>query len=155
LLCPRWPAGLLAAFPNNPRPRGVRGNTNPGAALNTPSMNAASTTAPPASVHPDAPPDDLPALLKAAGKGDDRAWRRLIDLYARRIYALARSRLGAGRHELAEEITQSVFATVATKLGNDHEEAEGGGGGAYAEQGKFESWLFRIAMNRIRDEVRR
>lgn len=110
-------------------------------------MNAASRTAPRASHDTDAPPSDLPALLQAAGQGDELAWRRIIDLYARRIYALARSRLGVGRHELAEEITQSVFATLATKLGPDHE--------GYAEQGKFESWLFRIAMNRIRDEVRR
>lgn len=46
---------------------------------------------------------------------------------------------------MAEEITQSVFVTVATKLV----------GGGYIEQGRFESWLFRVAMNRIRDEVRR
>jgi RNA polymerase sigma-70 factor (ECF subfamily) len=86
------------------------------------------------------------------------AWRRLIDLYARRVYALARSRLGAGRHELAEEITQSVFATVASKIGQHPGSGERGGagsGGGYAELGKFESWLFRIAMNRIRDEIRR
>jgi RNA polymerase sigma-70 factor (ECF subfamily) len=38
-----------------------------------------------------------------------------------------------------------VFVTVATKLG----------AGEYTEQGRFESWLFRVAMNRIRDEVRR
>ncbi len=31
--------------------------------------------------------EDLPALLHAAGMGDERAWRRLIDLYARRVYA--------------------------------------------------------------------
>jgi RNA polymerase sigma-70 factor (ECF subfamily) len=110
-------------------------------------MNAAARTASQASHDPDAPPHDLPALLRAAGEGDELAWRRIIDLYARRIYALARSRLGVGRHELAEEITQSVFATIASKLGSSHE--------GYAEQGKFESWLFRIAMNRIRDEVRR
>lgn len=47
--------------------------------------------------------------------------------------------------EAAEEITQSVFVTVATKLSQ----------GEYAEQGRFESWLFRVAMNRVRDEARR
>lgn len=116
-------------------------------------MNVAYSTAAHASHDPDAP-DDLAALLHAAGRGDDVAWRRIIDLYARRVYALARSRLGARHHELAEEITQSVFATVATKLGQPSGDATNEGGG-YAEQGKFESWLFRIAMNRIRDEVRR
>ncbi|MEO1130034.1 MAG: sigma-70 family RNA polymerase sigma factor [Planctomycetota bacterium] len=47
--------------------------------------------------------------------------------------------------ELAEEVAQSVFATVASKLGS----------GQYAERGKFEAWLFRVAMNRLRDEMRR
>jgi len=82
-------------------------------------------------------------LLAQAARGDERAWRELISLYARRVFALARSRVRGD--ELAEEITQSVFATVASKLGK----------GEYTEQGKFEAWLFRVAMNRIRDEARR
>lgn len=82
-------------------------------------------------------------LIREATRGDQGAWRGLVGLYAPRVFALARSRLRSP--ELAEEITQSVFVTVAAKLTR----------GAYAEQGKFESWLFRIAMNRIRDEGRR
>lgn len=122
----------------------------------------------------DAAPDPrLPGLLRDASAGDEDAWRAIVDLYARRVYALARSRLGGngragggaggvgvGRgkasrgsalsafdqgHDAAEEVTQSVFVTIASKLGQ----------GAYTEQGRFESWLFRVAMNRIRDEVRR
>ncbi len=81
--------------------------------------------------------------LGAAAHGDQEAWRRLVECYSRRVYALARSRLRSP--ELAEEITQSVFATVAAKLC----------GGEYSEQGRFESWLFRVGMNRVRDEVRR
>ncbi len=46
---------------------------------------------------------------------------------------------------MAEEITQSVFATLAAKVSR----------GEYVEQGRFEAWLFRIAMNRVRDEARR
>lgn len=123
---------------------------------------------------------DVTMLLRAASEGDEAAWRSLVGLYARRVYALAKSRLGRGIPagggsgssgsgpgswpgigvhggagggsrrrsegcELAEEITQSVFVTVASKLV----------GGGYTEQGRFESWLFRVAMNRIRDEVRR
>jgi RNA polymerase sigma-70 factor (ECF subfamily) len=94
----------------------------------------------------DGPPLELAQWLADAARGDDGAWRRIIDLYARRIYALARSRLG--RDDLAEEITQSVFVTVATKIG-------AGDGSGYVEQGKFEAWLFRIATNRVRDEARR
>ncbi|MBC7834441.1 MAG: RNA polymerase sigma factor [Phycisphaerales bacterium] len=105
----------------------------------------------------------MAGLLAAAGRGDEPSWRRIVDLYARRVYALAKSRCGS--HDTAEEIAQSVFVTVATKLGGGagggpgggvgRETGGGSGGGAYFEQGKFESWLFRIAMNRVRDEMRR
>lgn len=86
---------------------------------------------------------EVAGLLAAAALGDQSAWREVIDRYGRRVYALAKSR--CQRVDVAEEVTQSVFATVATKLGS----------GGYTEQGRFESWLFRVAMNRIRDEIRR
>lgn len=89
------------------------------------------------------PEGELSALIRAAGDGDERAWTRLVDLYARRVFALAKSRRLSA--EMAEEITQSVFATIATKLT----------AGDYTEQGRFEAWLFRVAMNRVRDEMRR
>jgi RNA polymerase sigma-70 factor, ECF subfamily len=86
---------------------------------------------------------DVAGLLAAAARGDEAAWREVVGRYGRRVYALAKSR--CKRADLAEEVTQSVFATVATKLG----------AGGYVEQGRFESWLFRVAMNRVRDEMRR
>lgn len=87
--------------------------------------------------------DDLAEVLARAGRGDEAAWEVIVGRYARRVFALAHSRCRDG--ELAEEITQSVFVTVAQKLGS----------GEYAERGRFESWLFRVAMNRLRDEIRR
>jgi len=89
------------------------------------------------------PPDELSPILEAACAGDEAAWRTLVERFWRRVYALVRSR--CGQSELAEEVTQSVFVTVATKLRD----------GGYQEQGRFESWLFLIAMNRLRDELRR
>lgn len=98
---------------------------------------------------PPAPPDpgdpDLRALVADAAGGDERAWETIVSLYARRIYAMARSRLHDA--ESAEEITQSVFATLAGTLRAN--------ASAYEERGRFESWLFRITMNRVRDEGRR
>jgi len=93
----------------------------------------------------DAPIDgeELAPVVRRAARGDEEAWRELARRYGRRLYALARSRVR--HHELAEDIAQSVFATVADKLRD----------GEYTEEGKFEPWLFRIAMNRIRDEIRR
>jgi RNA polymerase sigma-70 factor (ECF subfamily) len=87
--------------------------------------------------------DAVAGLLAAASRGDEAAWRELIARYGRRVFALAKSR--CQRNDLAEEVTQSVFATVAAKLGS----------GGYSERGRFESWLFRVAMNRVRDEMRR
>lgn len=91
---------------------------------------------------PDAAPADLPELLAGAAAGDERAWRELVRLYGRRVFALVYAR--CRNPDLAEEITQSVFVTLAAKLGD-----------AYTESGRFEAWVFRIALNRLRDELRR
>lgn len=88
----------------------------------------------------DAPVEEVVA---AAAAGAEWAWRELLARYARRVYAMAQSRLH--NPELAEEIAQSVFATVAEKLP----------AGGYDERGRFEPWLFRVTMNRVRDEARR
>ncbi|MCC6426813.1 MAG: sigma-70 family RNA polymerase sigma factor [Phycisphaerales bacterium] len=85
----------------------------------------------------------LTGLLALASRGDQAAWRELVGLYARRVFAMGFSRFR--NRELAEEIAQSVFATVAAKLAS----------GDYTERGRFESWLMRVTMNRIRDEARR
>ncbi len=91
-------------------------------------------------------PQAIAALLARASKGDQAAWREIIGLYSRRVFAMAHSHLKDP--DLAEEITQSVFVTLAQKL-------PGSTSGAYQEQGSFEPWLFRITMNRVRDEARR
>jgi RNA polymerase sigma-70 factor (ECF subfamily) len=95
-----------------------------------------------------APAADLPALLAdAAGRRSpahaELAWAALLRLYARRVFAMAAAHVRD--HDTAQEITQSVFATIATKLAS----------GQYHEQNRFESWLFRVTMNRVRDEARR
>lgn len=89
-------------------------------------------------MHPD---DPAATLLARAARGDAAAWRSLVDEYSGRVYGLLRSQ-GADP-ELAEEVTQSAFCTVAAKISE------------YVEGGRFESWLFRIAMNRLRDDARR
>lgn len=88
-------------------------------------------------------PESLARLLEDAANGRASAWESLVNLYSSRIFALAQSR--CRNTHVAEEITQSVLATLAIKLPT----------GEYAEQGRFESWLFRIAMNRVRDHLRR
>ena len=79
--------------------------------------------------------------MAGAAAGDNEAWVALVDAYAPRVHALLFS--NCHDHDLSEEITQSTFCTVASKIGT------------YVEQGKFQAWIFRIAMNRLRDEMRR
>lgn len=79
-------------------------------------------------------------LVRAAA-GDSAAWRVVVNAFAPRVHGLLRAQ--CRDDELAEEVTQSTFCTIATKLGS------------YIENGRFEAWLFRIAMNRLRDEMRR
>lgn len=85
----------------------------------------------------------LALLLERASGGDESAWTALVRAYLPRVFAMAKSRCRS--HDVAEEIAQSVFVTIASKLPT----------GGYTEQGRFEPWLFRVTMNRIRDEMRR
>ncbi len=90
---------------------------------------------------PNTPGNSLNELLRRVGNGDPAAWQELVETYSRRIYGLLLKQ--CGDRELAEELTQETFVQVVTHI--DH----------YREQGKFEPWLFRIAVNRLRDEMRR
>jgi RNA polymerase sigma-70 factor (ECF subfamily) len=89
----------------------------------------------------DGPADELRGAVDRAARGDESAWRTIIERCGPRVFALLRSRCGDA--DLAEEIAQSVFVTVAEKLPT------------MADRTGFESWLFTIALNRLRDEVRR
>jgi RNA polymerase sigma-70 factor (ECF subfamily) len=84
---------------------------------------------------------EVERLLRLAAEGDSTAWRAIVSLYAPRVFGILRAQ--CRDEELAEEIAQSTFCTLAAKIAS------------YVESGRFESWLFRIAMNRLRDEMRR
>lgn len=83
----------------------------------------------------------LNAMLHAAAQGDAQAWKWLVETYSGRVYGLIYRQCGNG--ELAEEVTQAAFVKVARKLKE------------YQDRGRFDSWLFRVAMNQLRDELRR
>jgi len=89
----------------------------------------------------DPDPRELQSLLQRAAAGDSVAWRQVVADFAPRINGLLRAHCRDA--DLAEEICQSTFCTVAAKINE------------YVESGRFESWIFRIAMNRLRDEMRR
>lgn len=90
---------------------------------------------------PKAPDARLDQILARAGDGDERAWEQLVNMYSGRVFALLLHQ--CRDRELAEEITQATFVKVVRSICR------------YQEQGRFEPWLFRIAMNQLRDEMRR
>lgn len=85
--------------------------------------------------------DHLAPFVAAAASGDEAAWRALVEATAPKLHAILRSH--CHDEELAEEIAQSTYCTLVQQLSN------------YRESGRFEPWLMRIAMNRLRDEMRR
>ncbi len=89
-------------------------------------------------------PNELPKLLRDAAAGDGAAWERLVGLYAGRVFGLLVRQ--CGDRDLAEELTQATFVKVVGKLSV---------AAGYQERGRFEAWLFRIAGNNLRDEMRR
>lgn len=88
-----------------------------------------------------APEPNLQQTLEQATAGDGHAWRRLVEAYSPRVFGLLARQ--CGDRDLAEELTQAAFVQVVAHLGR------------YSEKGSFEPWLFRIAMNLLRDEMRR
>lgn len=88
------------------------------------------------------------AMLQAAAQGDAAAWEQLVRDYTKRVFGLLARQ--CGDRELAEELTQETFVKIVQVLRRSKDEA-----GGYGEQGRFEPWLFRVAMNVLRDEMRR
>lgn len=76
------------------------------------------------------------ALVLAAGRGDQRAFGRLYELYGRMVHGILLSRVP---HDLAEDLTQDVFVTAMRKLSSLRDPESFGG------------WLSMIARNRATD----
>lgn len=89
---------------------------------------------------------EIAQTLRAASSGDAEAWRSLVAAYSGRVFGLLVKQ--CGDRELAEELTQVTFVKLVDQLSAAKD-------GGYEEKGRFESWLFRIAMNKLRDEMRR
>ncbi len=80
-------------------------------------------------------------LVRRLKAGDARAFEELVRTYQTRIYGLVYRMLG-DRHE-AEDVAQEVFLSVHRSIGR------------YRGEGRFQTWLFRIAANACRTRLRR
>lgn len=82
------------------------------------------------------------ATLLAKARQDNGALRELYDHYFPRVYGYIVSRVG--RISDAEDLVSATFLTLIEAL--DHFE--------YRGEGSFAAWLFRIALNQVRDFYR-
>jgi RNA polymerase sigma-70 factor (ECF subfamily) len=92
--------------------------------------------------HAEAAPetDDL-ELVRRAQAGDRAAFRRLFDLYHRRVYQMAVAML---RHpQDAHDVVQEAFVRVHRHLPD------------FQGNSSFYTWLYRISMNLVYDQLRR
>lgn len=85
--------------------------------------------------------DELASLVGRAKARDVKALDALVDTFGPRLYGFL-FRLTGSRHD-AEDLLQEVFVRLVRNIGR------------YEVDGSFESWLFRIAGNLVRDRVRR
>ncbi len=81
-------------------------------------------------------------LLPRCRRGDEAAWRELIALHTRRVFALAYR--FTGRVDEAEDLTQEVFIKVYQTLHRYRE-----------NDGPFGGWLMAVARNHAIDRYRR
>src|SRR5438477_6986238 len=80
-------------------------------------------------------------LVRRIKRGDDEAFREMVDRYHARVYSLA---YGVLRNpEDAEEATQDAFLTLYRKIDT------------FDESKKFFSWFYRVALNSAYSRARR
>jgi RNA polymerase sigma-70 factor (ECF subfamily) len=84
---------------------------------------------------------DPDAALVAAARSDPARFAALYDRYFDRVHGYVRVRIGD--RAVSEDVTSEVFCSALAKLDG------------FRGRGPFAAWLFRIARNAVRDELRR
>lgn len=84
---------------------------------------------------------DDDTLMARTAEGEEAAFRLLVQRWEGQVKAFLIHMLGSV--EEAEDLAQDTFVQVFRKAGR------------YQPEGKFQSWLFRIAGNRARSRLRR
>jgi len=79
-------------------------------------------------------------LVRRLKNGDERAFKELVTTYQNRVFGLVFRMIG-NRHE-AEDLAQDVFLTVYRAIGS------------YRGEGRFYTWLYRIASNTCKNRIK-
>ena len=85
---------------------------------------------------------DDQALISAYISGDDNAINLLIEKYRKKVYNYIYILVKDG--DIADDISQDLFIKVLNSLKS----------GKYSDNGKFQSWIMRIAHNMVIDHFR-
>ncbi len=80
-------------------------------------------------------------LISLAKSGDQKAVEELFDRYYKRIYVFLYR--ATGRREDAEDLCQEAFLLAFKNIGS------------FKGKSSFFTWVYKIAINRFRDHVRR
>ena len=80
--------------------------------------------------------------IRRSREGDAQAYRHLVERYQARIQRLVSSLLGYG-HGSIEDVVQEVFVKAYFSLKRFREDAS------------FGTWIYRIAVNQTRDEIKK
>jgi RNA polymerase sigma-70 factor (ECF subfamily) len=91
--------------------------------------------------HSPAPEEDLGPLVEAAAAGRRDAFGRLVERFRERLFRMISYRVRNPGE--AEDILQDVFVQALRHIGRLKDPA------------RFQSWIYTIAVNRIRDHYRR
>jgi RNA polymerase sigma-70 factor (ECF subfamily) len=83
-------------------------------------------------------PDHL--LLRSAQKGDERAFREILETYQGPVFNYVFRMVGD--RALAEDLTQEIFLRIYQSLAG------------FSLRCRFTTWLFQVAKNRVLDELR-
>lgn len=83
----------------------------------------------------------LADVIRRAQLSEPAALEALVDAYSGRVFGFVYRMVGS--RDDAEDLVQEVFLRVTRTIGR------------YQDDGRFESWLFRIAANLARDRARR
>ncbi len=82
----------------------------------------------------------LEKVVQECLRGNDAAWRTLVDTFSRRIFNMAYQ--FCGRYEEAEDMTQEIFMKLYTSLPK------------YNPEKNFTAWVLTLAKNHLIDAYR-